>query len=849
MEANNLQYIRWHQAELFAESYQGLVDHINQQLQLDAPVAGVGRRMILPSSFTGGPRFMKHWPEISQNLPRWATASDRPDLVSRVFNAKLKQLMRDITVNNIFGNVDAYVYTVEFQKRGLPHAHILIILSEGSKLLTADDVDNVVYAFLPDPVTEPRLFDCVTRHMIHGPCGTLNPNSPCMVDNSCSKKFPKEYSEETVYIADGGYPKYCRQNNGPVARVRNQEVRNEFVVPYNPYLLAKYDAHINVEVCSTVKSVHYINSRYVSPPEAVWRLFAYKLHDISHTVVRLPVHLENYHNVYFSRGQELQGVQNNALPRTKLTAFFALNERNVDARQYLYHEIPTHYTWQVSSKEWRLRQRQAPCETLYRMYVVNSLDRDRFHLRLLLLHRRGPRTFRDLKTVNGVVHATYAAAAVALGLLKDDEAWRACMTESSALDTATQLRYLYVTILLFCQPTDPVDLYRRFEVNMMKDFNRRFQNVDRARAACLKVIRDLLRARGKSLDDYGLLSPDEDLLEPDQDDPMFGAIDAAVAWQQRLRELNDEQRTVYDRVMAAIDDNRNVQKMFYVDGPGGTGKTTLYGCLISSLRNRQQTVLSVAYTGIAASLMEGGMTVHLTFGLPLGTLTEQSTSSITMQSLRAQRIREASLIVWDEAPMSTSLQFTMVDRLLKDIMGSALPFGGKPILLAGDFRQILPVVRRGNRSSIVMSSIKRHSLWREFEQFRLTRNMRADNDADFAAWLLRLGNGQLPSVDGIPDTVDIPTGLRRCGFDRFCLSAANVVGQRRRVRSENHTVSPQRGMPSNKFNSATSRHGRPKNVLIHRHSCDRRRRRSGKLPDRVPQLSASERATAAQVDA
>ncbi|XP_008190127.1 uncharacterized protein LOC103311980 [Acyrthosiphon pisum] len=605
MEANNLQYIRWHQAELFAESYQGLVDHINQQLQLDAPVAGVGRRMILPSSFTGGPRFMKQcyhdamaivckcgkpnlfitftcnpsWPEISQNLPRWATASDRPDLVSRVFNAKLKQLMRDITVNNIFGNVDAYVYTVEFQKRGLPHAHILIILSEGSKLLTADDVDNVVYAFLPDPVTEPRLFDCVTRHMIHGPCGTLNPNSPCMVDNSCSKKFPKEYSEETVYIADGGYPKYCRPNNGPVARVRNQEVSNEFVVPYNPYLLAKYDAHINVEVCSTVKSVQYLYKyvykghdaatmevwngneidRYVSPPEAVWRLFAYKLHDISHTVVRLPVHLENYHNVYFARGQELQGVQNNALPRTKLTAFFALNERNVDARQYLYHEIPTHYTWQASSKEWRLRQRQAHRETLSRMYVVNPLDRDRFHLRLLLLHRRGPRSFRDLKTVNGVVHATYAAAAVALGLLEDDEAWRACMTESSALDTATQLRYLYVTILLFCHPAD---LYRRFEVNMMEDFNRRFQNVDHARAACLKAIRDLLRARGKSLDDYGLPSPDEDLLEPDQDDPMFGAIDAAVAWQQRLSELNDEQRTVYDRVMAAVDDNRNVQKMF-----------------------------------------------------------------------------------------------------------------------------------------------------------------------------------------------------------------------------------------------------------------------------------------------
>jgi len=79
-----------------------------------------------------------------------------------------------------------------------------------------------------------------------------------MVDNSCSKNYPKEYSDETVYIADGGYPKYRRPDNGPVARVRTHEVSNEFVVPHNPYLLAKYDAHINVEVCSTVKSVQYL---------------------------------------------------------------------------------------------------------------------------------------------------------------------------------------------------------------------------------------------------------------------------------------------------------------------------------------------------------------------------------------------------------------------------------------------------------------------------------------------------------------------------------------------------------------------------------------------------------------
>ncbi|XP_050064765.1 ATP-dependent DNA helicase pif1-like [Aphis gossypii] len=480
------------------------------------------------------------------------------------------------------------------------------------------------------------------------------------------------------------------------------------------------------------------------------------MHNKSHTIVRLPVHLENYHNVYFEPGQVLERVQNAALARTKLTAFFALNAIDVEARQYLYHEIPVHYTWNVTRRSWARRQRQMTYETLARMYVVNPLDRDRFHLRLLLLHKRGSQSFRDMRTVDGVVHPTYAAAAVAMGLLEDDRALRVCMAESATLDTPVQLRYLFVTILLFCETANPLALYQVSEAHMMEDFNQRLLDAERARAACLNAIAQLLRVHGKSLSDYSLPLLDVALLEEDPNDDILCAIDAAVRWTVQLDGLNDEQRTVFDRVMAATNDNRNCSKMFYVDGPGGSGKTTLYGCLIWSLRNQGRSVLSVAFTGIAASLMDGGMTVHSTFGLPFGTLTDDSTSTITMQSLRAQRIRDAALIVWDEAPMSPGLQLKVVNRLLKDIMGSELPFGGKPVLFAGDFRQILPVVRRGTRSDIVRSSIKYNSLWRDMEQFSLTRNMRADNDVDFATWLLQLGSGQLPAVDGVRDSVEIP---------------------------------------------------------------------------------------------
>ncbi|XP_029347974.1 uncharacterized protein LOC103309041, partial [Acyrthosiphon pisum] len=562
MESNNLNYIRRNQRDLLAEAYQGLMDHVNQHLIID-PMA-VGRRIILPSTFVGSDRYNKmcyqdaitmvrskgkpdlfitftcnpRWPEITENLAAHSVANDRPELVARVFNRKLQELLGDLTVNRVFGNVSAYVYTIEFQKRGLPHAHILVILEEDCKFRTAADVDDVVCAYLPDPATARRLHDCVKSHMIHGPCGTVNPQCPCMVNNSCSKEFPKAYAEETVYIADGGYPKYRRPNDGRVVLVRGREVGNECVVPYNPYLLVKYDAHINVEICTSIKSVmyiykyiykghdrvtlevrdqdeiaNYVNSRYVSPPEAVWRLFSYHLHGKSHVVVRLPVHLEGRQNVYFAPGQEEERLQNQAVRHTKLTQFFALNATNADARQYLYHDIPTHYTWHIprpernlgNIKQWCPRLIRMANVTLARMYIVNPLDRDRFHLRLLLLNRRGPQSFQDLRTVDGVVHETFTAAAVALGLLEDDRAWRDCLTESATFDTPRQLRYLFVTILVFCQPSNSRALYEANEANLMEDFKRRLQDVDRARAACLAAIEDLLRAQGKSPVDYGLL--------------------------------------------------------------------------------------------------------------------------------------------------------------------------------------------------------------------------------------------------------------------------------------------------------------------------------------------------------
>lgn len=165
----------------------------------------IGKRYILPSSFGGGHRAMQQlyqdsmaivrkmgkpdlfvtftcnpkWKEIIDALLPGQSAVDRPDIVARVFKLKLQALMDDLLKKQVLGKVIGRIYVIEFQKRGLPHAHILLILDPTDKLRGPDDYDQIICAELPDPDTEPELFEIIKNSMVHGPCG-MDLVSPCM---------------------------------------------------------------------------------------------------------------------------------------------------------------------------------------------------------------------------------------------------------------------------------------------------------------------------------------------------------------------------------------------------------------------------------------------------------------------------------------------------------------------------------------------------------------------------------------------------------------------------------------------------------------------------------------------
>jgi len=106
-----------------------------------------------------------------------------------MFKIKLKELINDIHKKHILGRTITEIYVIEFQKRGLPHAHILIFFVENYKPHTVKDVDRMISAELPNPEINKLAHETITRCMMHGPCGAAFPNAPYMEDGKCKKNI------------------------------------------------------------------------------------------------------------------------------------------------------------------------------------------------------------------------------------------------------------------------------------------------------------------------------------------------------------------------------------------------------------------------------------------------------------------------------------------------------------------------------------------------------------------------------------------------------------------------------------------------------------------------------------
>ena len=327
---------------------------------------------------------------------------------------------------------------------------------------------------------------------------------------------------------------------------------------------------------------------------------------------------------------------------------------------------------------------------------------------------------------------------------------------------------------MFCMPSNPRQLFDDFWMTWTDDMEQKAlrQGTElteiQKRTMVLLDLETKLQSFEKRLEDFGLPVPSEDELaqvsritctEPAviREELQYEIEELVNIVDERVPTFTPEQSAIYDYVMEAVNSNKPTQ--LFIDARGGCGKTYLLNTILSAVRskNRGNTALAMATTGIAANLLELGRTYHSRMKAPLDP-TETSTLGISAQSVLAKLIRTSKLMMIDEATMLDRYQLEAMDRSLRDLMGLPdKPFGGKILILAGDFRQCLPVVPGANRAGTIKHCINQSDLWRHFQLFKLTTNMRVMASDDpilqqFDKWTLSIGNGEMAAVE-VPEAM------------------------------------------------------------------------------------------------
>ncbi|XP_076921293.1 uncharacterized protein LOC143582659 [Bidens hawaiensis] len=566
VESQKLHFIRGKQSELRSDTYESLR---NLKTARNSDASTSGQRVILPSSFTSGT-----------------------------------------------------VYTIEFQKRGLSHAHICLFITPDNKIHNPSNIDNFILSEIPDKVTEPDLYQLASDHMLHGPCGEANPNCSCMIDRECSKNFPKRFQNETS-IDSNGFPLYKRRDNGRYVVKKGINLDNRSVVPYNKILLRKYQDHINVEWCNQEGLI-----KYLSACEASWRIFSFDVHYRVPAVTRLPFHLPGQQQVIYGPEEDIEDVlikTSNSV--SMFTGCMEANRNYEHERRLSYAEFPT----------------QDAC------YRRGLLDDDKEYIEAIE---------EASCTANGYyLRNFFATMLITSSLSRPDYIW----------DNTWQF---LVDGILYQQQKKPKNPGLSLSDEQLKNLE-------------LLQIEDFLVYNNSSLRRFSRMPfSDQESVSTSMNPLMMEELSydkdsLSNDFKLLYTSLTDEQKSVYNEIFNSV---------------------------------KREIVLNVASSGITSLLLEGGRTAHSRFLIPIN-LTEDSQCQ-------------------DEAPKIHKHAFEALDRTVKDVMNvdlgntSGSLFGGKVVVLGGDFRQILPVVQNGTRNDCVNATISSSYIWLNCKVLKLTKNMR-----------------------------------------------------------------------------------------------------------------------------
>ncbi|GKB57046.1 DNA helicase [Tanacetum coccineum] len=376
IEQSRLDFIRKRQNDLRSDYLLGLYDAISQG---DREGIQVGSMIMLPRTFTGGPRYM--YSHYLDALAICRSLGNPQFFITFTCNVKWPEIKRYMSQYPQLTPTDMADI---FQKRGLPHCHTLLWVDSSSKIQDASQIDDYISAELPDPVEDPEGYKIVSNLMMHRPCGVANPSASCTEKGICNKHFPKMYNHKTFFDTNG-HTHYRRRQTQVHIMKGESRLDNCNVVSYNRILCLSFRAHINVEYCGWSMLIKYLFKYISKGPDRI--------------LGKIEKSVEYASTSTSERHIQVDEIQN-----------------YVDGRFI----CPFEACWRIF--EYPIHRREPAVQILNvhlkNMQRVNFHERDK--LDMLLSHQKGCKSPVEVRTVNGQILPTYQAACEALGLLGDD---------------------------------------------------------------------------------------------------------------------------------------------------------------------------------------------------------------------------------------------------------------------------------------------------------------------------------------------------------------------------------------------------------------------------------------------
>ena len=725
------------------------------------------------------------WPEIEARLRPGQSASDIPFIVARVFNSRLSEALRFIRKH--FGKVVYEIRVIEWQKRGLPHAHIVFKIDPQPPF---GAIESLVRATIPSETENSRLRAAVLRHNIHSQDHLTRTVSRCNKDGVCCFGFPHRIQDRSTIDA-----------HGRISYKRLTE-DDRWVVPYCPALTLLMDCHVHVDVCFTTnvfmylykylfkgpdKTIFaitgpdsleqrdeqptneikdYIRGRYLSASEAAWRILGYNVTYKKPGVIAIQPHLPG-RNV--SQMTQINRPTSNAsmILRYFARPFTAQFESLTILQYYKSYRTVKHTPGdRLLPNEWledlsRCQgfpqfkiKRRVGTSNISRLANVRPGAGELYYLRALLT-RIPAYSFEQLRTVNGIVYPTFQEAATARGLFSDRSEAIQVLEEGKELGYSPALmRFLFVQVVanIACAPTE---LFNRYLEQLSGDFIDRFEldlTIERPSFSAivtnqtLQALSKLLRPAGLSLDALGLPQPRLEYENSGEERTDLRTIEYYRTLVPSIESsLTPDQYSIYHSLEQSIrqyrDEVSQVTPLYFVDGKAGRGKTYVLSAIILKLRSLGFSILTVGTSALSATLYPEGRTAHSTFGVPVREGEAELRSTVNPNSAYARYLSTTDLIVWEELPMANKVVLECVDSLMRSICNKDEPFGGKAFIGVGDFRQVAPVLKGAGEIEVIDASVRSSLLWSPFTILRLTAPIRNASDPSFSTWVDQIGEG------------------------------------------------------------------------------------------------------------